>query len=180
MVIISMRIILVDDTFYSVVGFKRIKVGSFGKFLEETRNVFPGVAIQALDANIVYGIEHIDEVLKITLEAIKRKITFANKAEIDLLLRLSYTNQISQALKYGGLKNISPACFIFFSKDKKMLAKAKSYIENLFPDRDDSIINASEIKRKIISKQIGISSNKLLDDDTFIRYIIERACLIMK
>lgn len=61
-----------------------------------------------------------------------------------------------------------------------MLAKAKSYIENLFSDRDDSIIKASEMKRKIISKQIGISSNKLLDDHTFIRYIVERACLIMK
>src|SRR5919108_1580676 len=172
-VIISMRIYLVDDTFYSVVGVKKIKVKNIGQFLEELRKIFPCVSIQALDANIVYGIEHIDEVLKITLEAIKRNITFANKAEIDLLLRLSYTNQISQALKYGGLKNISPACFIFFSKDITNLTKAKSYVERLFSDRDNSVINASIIKRKMISKRVGISSTKLFDDQTFIHYLIE-------
>jgi tRNA threonylcarbamoyladenosine modification (KEOPS) complex Cgi121 subunit len=175
-----MRICLVDKTFYSVVGFKKIKVNNIGKYLEELRNIFPGVSIQALDANIVYGREHIDKVLKITLESIKRKLTFANKDEIDLLLRLSFTDQISFALKYGGLKNGSPGCFIFFSEDKTKLAKAKSYIENLFPDRDNSTINASTIKRKVISERIGISSNNLFDDQTFILYLVERACLIMK
>ena len=175
-----MRIFLIGDTFYSIVGVQKIKVKNIGEFLEDLRNVLRGVSIQALDANIVYGIEHIHEVLKITLEAINRKITFANKAEIDLLLRLSYTNQISMAVKYGGLKNGSPGCFIFFSKDKTKVAKAKSYIENMFSDKDNTIINASTIKRKMISEQIGISSNKLFDDQTFIRYLIERACLIMK
>jgi tRNA threonylcarbamoyladenosine modification (KEOPS) complex Cgi121 subunit len=110
----------------------------------------------------------------------KRKITFANKAEIDLLLRLSYTDQISIALKYGGLKSGSPGCFIFFSEDKIKIAKTKLYIEKLFPDKDNSIINASTIKRKMISERIGILSNKLFDDRTFLLYLIERACLIMK
>jgi tRNA threonylcarbamoyladenosine modification (KEOPS) complex Cgi121 subunit len=175
-----LRICFIGDTFYSIVGVQKINVKNIGEFLEELRNILRGVSIQALDANIVYGVEHIDEVLKITLEAINRKITFANKAEIDLLLRLSYTNQISMAVKYGGLKNGSPGCFIFFSKDKAKVAKAKSYIENMFSDKDNTIINASTIKRKMISEQIGISSNKLFDDQTFIRYLIERACLIMK
>ena len=175
-----MKIFSVDNIFYSVVGFKKIKVKDIGRFLEELRNVFPGVSIQALDANIVYGYEHIDQVLKITLESIKRKITFANKAEIDLLLRLSYTDQISIALKYGGLKNGSPGCFIFFSQDKIKIAKTKLYIEKLFPDKDDSIINASAIKRKMISERIGILSDKLFDDLTFLPYLVERACLIIK
>jgi tRNA threonylcarbamoyladenosine modification (KEOPS) complex Cgi121 subunit len=175
-----MKICLVDKTFYSVVGVKKINIKNIGKFLEELRNVFPGVSIQALNANIVYGHEHIDQVLKITLEAIKRKITFANKAEIDLLLRLSSTDQISLALKYAGLKSGSPGCFIFFSEDKTKLAKAKSYIENVFSDKDDSIINASTIKRKIICQRIGIPSDNLFDDQTFILYLVERACLIMK
>ena len=175
-----MRICLIGNTFYSIVGVQKIKVKNIGEFLEDLRNVLRGVSIQALDANIVYGIEHIHEVLKITLEAINRKIIFANKAEIDLLLRLSYTNQISMAVKYGALKNGSPGRLIFFSKDKTMVAQAKSYIENMFSDKDNTIINASTIKRKMISEQIGISSNKLFDDQTFIRYLIERACLIMK
>ncbi len=175
-----MKICSVDNTFYSVVGVKKIKVKDIGTFLEELRNVFPGVSIQALDANIVYGHEHIDQVLKITLESIKRKITFANRAEIDLLLRLSYTDQISLALKYGGLKNGFPGCFVFFSEDKMKIAKTKLYIEKLFPDNDDSIINASTIKRKMISKRIGIFSSKLFDDLTFLLYLVERACLIMK
>lgn len=175
-----MTMCLVDNTFYSIVGVKKINMKDIGKFLEELRNLFPEVSIQALDANIVYGHEHIDQVLKITLEAIKRKITIAHKAEIDLLLRLSSTDQISLALKYAGLKNGSPGCFIFFSKDKTKLAKTKSYIENVFSDRDNSIINANTIKRKIISERIGISSANLFDDQTFILYLVERACLIMK
>jgi tRNA threonylcarbamoyladenosine modification (KEOPS) complex Cgi121 subunit len=173
-------ICLPDNTFYSVVGVKKIKVKNIGRFLEELRNVFPGVWIQALDANIVYGHEHIEQVLKITLESMKRKITFANKAEIDLLLRLSYTDQISIALKYGGLKSGSPGCFIFFSGDKIKIAKTKLYIENLLPDKDNSVINASTTKRKMISERIGILSNKLFDDRTFLLYLIERACLIMQ
>jgi tRNA threonylcarbamoyladenosine modification (KEOPS) complex Cgi121 subunit len=175
-----MRIYQIDNKFYSFIGVKKINIKNIGKFLEELRNVFPGVSIQALDANIVYGREHIDQVLKIALESIKRKITFANKAEIDLLLRLSSTDQISLAIKYAGLKNGSPGCFIFFSEDKTKVTKTKSYIENVFSDKDNSVINASTIKRKIISERIGIPSDNLFDDQTFFLYLVERACLIMK
>ncbi len=175
-----MEIGVIGDTFYSFVAVRIIKIDKIGKFIEELRDTFQSVSLQALDANIIFGIEHIDGVLKITLESINRKITISNKAEIDLLLRLSFTNQISLALKYGGLKNGFPGCLIFFSKDRKRIEEAKSYLEQIFFDIDNSVIDGSDIKRKAISERIGISSNKILDEITFVRYLIERASLIIR
>ena len=127
-----MGIYLIGDTFYSIVGVQKIEVKNIGEFLEQLRNVLRGVYIQALDANIVYGIEHIDEVLKITLQAMNRKITFANKAEIDLLLRLSYTNQISMAVKYGGLKMALLGASFFFPMIKQRSQKPNHISKKCF------------------------------------------------
>jgi tRNA threonylcarbamoyladenosine modification (KEOPS) complex Cgi121 subunit len=115
------QIYKLGDTFISIIGTQAIKAKDTGKVIDDLRRVSNKVSLQAIDANIVYGIEYLIEVLKITLESERRKIMIANRPETDLLLRLSYTNQISLALKYAGLKNNSCGCFVIFSKDKSQL-----------------------------------------------------------
>ena len=173
------QIYKLGDTFISIIGTQAIKAKDTGKVIDDLRRVSNKVSLQAIDANIVYGIEYLIEVLKITLESERRKIMIANRPETDLLLRLSYTNQISLALKYAGLKNNSCGCFVIFSKDKSQLLKLRNNIESLF-EVNNVVLRPSKTKREMISYRIGLISNVIFSDSTFTRYLFERASLITK
>jgi tRNA threonylcarbamoyladenosine modification (KEOPS) complex Cgi121 subunit len=173
------QIYKLGDTFISIIGTQAIKAKDTGKVIDDLRRVSNKVSLQAIDANIVYGIEYLIEVLKITLESERRKIMIANRPETDLLLRLSYTNQISLALKYAGLKNNSCGCFVIFSKDKSQLLKLRNSIESLF-EVNNVVLRPSKTKREMISYRIGLISNVIFNDSTFTRYLFERASLITR
>jgi len=173
------QIYKLGDTFISIIGTQVIKAKDTGKVIDDLRRVSNKVSLQAIDANIVYGIEYLIEVLKITLESERRKIMIANRPETDLLLRLSYTNQISLALKYAGLKNNSCGCFVIFSKDKSQLLKLRNNIESLF-EVNNVVLRPSKTKREMISYRIGLISNVIFNDSTFTRYLFERASLITR
>jgi tRNA threonylcarbamoyladenosine modification (KEOPS) complex Cgi121 subunit len=173
------QIYKLGDTFISIIGTQAIKAKDTGKVVDDLRRVSNKVSLQAIDANIVYGIEYLIEVLKITLESERRKIMIANRPETDLLLRLSYTNQISLALKYAGLKNNSCGCFVIFSKDKSQLLKLRNNIESLF-EVNNVVLRPSKTKREMISYRIGLISNVIFNDSTFTRYLFERASLITR
>lgn len=173
------QIYKLGDTFISIIGTQAIKAKDTGKVIDDLRRVSNKVSLQAIDANIVYGIEYLIEVLKITLESERRKIMIANRPETDLLLRLSYTNQISLALKYAGLKNNSCGCFVIFSKDKSQLLKLRNNIESLF-EVNNVVLRPSKTKREMISYRIGLISNVIFNDSTFTKYLFERASLITR
>jgi tRNA threonylcarbamoyladenosine modification (KEOPS) complex Cgi121 subunit len=173
------QIYKLGDTFISIIGTQAIKAKDTGKVIDDLRRVSNKVSLQAIDANIVYGIEYLIEVLKITLESERRKIMIANRPETDLLLRLSYTDQISLALKYAGLKNNSCGCFVIFSKDKSQLLKLRNSIESLF-EVNNVVLRPSKTKREMISYRIGLISNVIFNDSTFTRYLFERASLITR
>jgi tRNA threonylcarbamoyladenosine modification (KEOPS) complex Cgi121 subunit len=176
----SYRIYRLDDIFASIIGIQAIQIKDTEKIIDDLRHISNKVILQAIDANIVYGIEQIIEVLKITLECEKRKIMVASKPEMDLLLRLSCTNQISRALRYGGLKNNTDSCFIIFSKDKRELLKVMDYIQRSF-EVNNAILKSSKAKRKLISHNIGLTTtSKIFNDRHFMRYLLERASLITK
>ena len=176
----AIEIYQLDDIFASIIGIQAIQIKDTGKIIDDLHHISNKVILQAIDANIVYGIEQIIEVLKITLECEKRKIMVASKPEMDLLLRLSCTNQISRALRYGGLKNNTDSCFIIFSKDKRELLKVMDYIQRSF-EVNNTILKSSKAKRKMISHNIGLTTtSKIFNDRHFMRYLLERASLITK
>ncbi|HYY51155.1 MAG TPA: KEOPS complex subunit Cgi121 [Nitrososphaeraceae archaeon] len=164
-----------------IVGTKAIEAKDIGEVVDDLRGVSARVSVQAIDANVVYGIEHLLEVMKVSLESKKRRIMIAKNPETDLLLRLSYINQISAGLKYGGIKNGVNCCFDIFAEGKNGLLKVHERIKKSF-DIDDSVLRPNEEKRAMISSKIGIKDNSTLlnaDDDTiFMRFICEKSCLI--
>jgi tRNA threonylcarbamoyladenosine modification (KEOPS) complex Cgi121 subunit len=177
---IKRQIYKLGTTFVSIIGAKAIGAKDTGAVIDDLRRISNKVSAQAIDANIIYGVEHLLEVLKITLESKRRRIMIAKNPETDLLLRLSYTNQISFALKYGGIKNNANCCFVIFAKDKKELLKVNDYINKFFKV-DNSVLKPNSEKRMIISSKIGLRSSPLLFDDfTFMRFILERSCLITR
>jgi tRNA threonylcarbamoyladenosine modification (KEOPS) complex Cgi121 subunit len=164
-----------------IVGTKAIEAKDIGAVVDDLRRISPRVSVQAIDANILYGIEHLLEVMKVSLESKKRRIMIAKNLETDLLLRLSYTSQISAGLKYGGIKNNVNCCFVIFAEDKNELLKVDEHIKESF-DIDDSVLRPNEEKRMIISSKMGIKYSSTLfngdDDSIFMRFICEKSCLI--
>ena len=175
------QIYKLDTTSVLVVGTKAIEAKDIGMVVDDLRGVSARVSVQAIDANVVYGIEHLLEVMKVSLESKKRRIMIAKNPETVLLLRLSYTNQISAGLKYGGIKNGVNCCFVIFAEGKNELLKVHERIKKSF-DIDDSVLRPNEEKRTMISSKIGIKDNSTFlnaDDDTiFMRFICEKSCLI--
>ena len=108
------------NIFTTVIGVSDLDVKDVGEYIDDLRKTLNGgVSMQAVWAGAVYGIEHILQALKITIESEKRKITLVSRPEMDLLLRISCTDQISIALRDIGLRNQAPGCFILFSKEKR-------------------------------------------------------------
>jgi tRNA threonylcarbamoyladenosine modification (KEOPS) complex Cgi121 subunit len=170
-------------TFVLIIGAKPIEAKDIGAIVDDLRGISGQVSVQAIDADIVYGIEHLLEVMKVTLESKKRRIMIAKNPETDLLLRLSYTNQISAGLKYGGIKNNINCCFVIFAEDKNELLKVNEHINKSF-DIDHSVLRPNEEKRMMISSKIGLKVRSALfngdDGSIFMRFICEKSCLITR
>lgn len=152
------------------------------KLVEQLRRRFENVYIQAFNSEVIFGLQHVVEDLKITLEALKREIMVANRPELDLLLRISCTSQISKAISHAGIKSGKCACFVIFSKNKRDLLKAQSYALQSLPEFDNSELTNDASTRNILATKLGFKSNSyfLEDDSEFLKYLIERAALITK
>jgi tRNA threonylcarbamoyladenosine modification (KEOPS) complex Cgi121 subunit len=149
-----------------------------GRLLDRLRAENQGVMIQAADASAVYGRDHALGVLDIALEAMQRKVMIANRPEAEVLLRLACTDQISEAIKRARLREGAAGCFIAFSADAKVLQKFGEQLADEFA-LDDSVIEPSVQKKKGIAKTIGVSPDKIADDD-FARFLLERAAIRVK
>jgi tRNA threonylcarbamoyladenosine modification (KEOPS) complex Cgi121 subunit len=152
------------------------------KLVEQIRRRFENVYIQGFNSEIVFGLQHVLEDLKITLEALKRGIMAANRPELDLLLRISCTTQISKAISQAGLKSGKCACFVIFSKNKRDLLKARYYALKSLPEFDNSEIGDDTSTRNTLAAKLGFKAGSyfLADDSEFLKYLIERAALITK
>ena len=105
------------------------------------------------------------------------------KPEMDLLLRLSLTNQISLAINRTGVKRDNPAVIIAYSTDKKKVINVRNKIVKMVPHTDNSVL-------KIIKESMDhilelINTNKqthiLAEDYRFLTdYLIEQSALVMK
>ena len=170
------------DRFTTVIGISDLDVKDAGELIDDLRNTSKGVvSIQGVCADAVYGIDHILQALKITIESEKRKITLVDRLEMDLLLRISCTDQITVALRDTGLRNQAPGCFILFSKGKKELVKVTRRISDMHLEVDDVVLKPSNRKKELICRRLGIQLNIFLSNDVdFTSFLSERAALLTK
>jgi tRNA threonylcarbamoyladenosine modification (KEOPS) complex Cgi121 subunit len=152
------------------------------KLVELTRQRFEAVYMQGFNTEAIFGLQHIIEALKITLEAVKRGIVVAKRPELDLLLRISCTTQISKAISHAGMKSGRGACFVLFSKNKGNLIKARNNALQSLHEYDglEPIVDTSTRIR--LAAKLGFESGSyfLKDDSEFLKYLTERAALITK
>ncbi len=130
-----------------------------------------------MDANVVYGEEHLIGVPGIVLEAEKRKIMLTNRREMELLIRLTGTNQIEEAIRRAGLKKDICGCFIAFSQDSESLRQFESQIKSEF-DLNDSVLKPSKDKRIRLASMLGFPNE--LNYSEFLQYLLEKAAILIK
>ena len=148
-----------------------------GKLVDMLRSQHSNVSIQAVNTNAVYGEEHVLGVLRIVLEAEKRKIMLTNRCETELLIRLTGTTQIAEAIRRAGLKKDTAGCFIAFSQDSKSILQFKRQIKSEF-DLNDSVLKPSVDKRIRLASMLGFTTN--LDDSEFLQYLLEKAAILVR
>jgi len=150
------------------------------QLVEQIRHRFENVYIQGFNTEAIFGLQHVVEALKITLEALKMGIMAANRAELDLLLRISCTTQISKAISHAGIKSGKCACFVIFSKKKNDLLKARYYALQSLPEFDSHKIIVDALTPNTLATKLGLEVCSLTDGNEFLKYLIERAALITK
>jgi tRNA threonylcarbamoyladenosine modification (KEOPS) complex Cgi121 subunit len=152
------------------------------KLMDQVRRLSGNTYIQGFNTEVIFGIQHLIEALKITLESLRRGITVAHRPELDLMLRISCTTQISEAIQYAGIRSGKGVCLVIFSKNKQDLVKARDYILAKLPESDHSKHSINTCTRNTIATKLGLEANShyLADDTEFLKYLIERAALITK
>ncbi|MCS7141845.1 MAG: KEOPS complex subunit Cgi121 [Candidatus Nitrosocaldus sp.] len=79
------------------------------EFVRSVRSVAEGLhrrtMVQMVDAHSIAGMEHLLEILIQSLEAERRSCMLARMVEVDMMLRLACTRQISEAIERVGLKS---------------------------------------------------------------------------
>ena len=172
-----------NDSYIRLIGVRNIKTSKPSDFITMVQKLsLKGVSIQVINARAAYGTDHILGVLKVTLECQKRNLNLTLKPEIDLLLRLSLSNQISLALNHAGLKTNQPAIIIIYSTNKKKVYNVESRIMKTVPNINDTVLNIDKesrfhIFRLLANKRICTLN---LDDSFITKYLIERSALIIK
>lgn len=179
-----MKYYKLNDNFICFIGLRTIEVPEVSGFLSSIQRLsLPEVTVQMINARAAYGPSHLLGVLKITLECQKRGLTLSLKPEMDLLLRLSFTNQIASALSCTGLKTFHPAIVILFSMDKERLACVRDRITKAIPHVDDGVLAPGNESRDHIFQLLRTSKNISIppgDDNFFTQYFIERSALVIK
>ena len=116
-------------------------------------------------------------VIKIVLEAEKRNIMLTNRRETELLIRLSGTKQIAEAIRKAGLKNQETGCIIAFSLDRESIEHFDSQIKNDF-ELNESVLRPTKEKKDLITSNPGFA--KGLDESELLPYLLERAAILVK
>lgn len=160
----------------SVIGVSNISEEAI-TLIDRIRDSNTEVTLQALNADAVYGMDHILGAIRIMREAEKRGIMLANKREVDLLMRIALTDQISKAIRRAGLSKGRPACFIALSDTNNGLPKFSEYINSHF-NVDNSVLQPNEEKRARLSALLGIKRH--FSRVEFLQYLLERAAILVK
>jgi tRNA threonylcarbamoyladenosine modification (KEOPS) complex Cgi121 subunit/molybdopterin converting factor small subunit len=144
-------------------------------FLDDLRQEFPKIKLQAISSNFVLNSYHIKKILSISINSEKENILLSNKLETDMLMRFAATKQIADAITSVGIKPKNNFILIAVGNKTildKLYQKLTPLIIEIF-----SKDNSSFLKKhfKITKKQLdSISSKNPLED-----LLIEKGAILI-
>jgi tRNA threonylcarbamoyladenosine modification (KEOPS) complex Cgi121 subunit len=100
------------------------------KELLQLRSAFPELVVQVVSARKPPGARAVEMIAAQTLRAMETGSLLAEKPEVDLLLRLAGTNQITVALKTNGYKGPGTKLLVAAGPRSKLEALRRKLSEN--------------------------------------------------
>ena len=137
-----------------------------------------GLIIQAFNADVIYGKEHLVSAFKHAKRAFKNKTNSTNSLEMEILLYSSGERQLKLAIpKMGVVSGNSNVGFIFV-KDKAMISDRiiNEFLDYVSLKRDDKVLlgNADTLKKFGIKK----SEIQTVTEDKYGHLILEKVALV--
>jgi len=170
----------ISGKYVSIILTRLPKTHDIKEILSDLRTELnPNVAIQLINASIVYNLDHLLRTLLITFEAEKRNNIFVRNKDIDLLLRLAYSKQISDAILFAGPTKSGTVCLLLYSRSMNALTSARRSVYRRFECSFRVALEATFAKKVNISARLGID-HTFFDEANFVRYLIERAALLVR
>ena len=145
--------------------------------INNLRNEFRDIFIQGVNFDVIYNYEHIFDILKISTLAKRRNTMCSNKIELDFLLRIVGTNQISPAIKEGGLKIDNYIVFVTLA-NKFQTNKIKQKLIILFGNSEEKIFFDKKILMTKIEKYKLKFNNNYLEEKNIVKFLKEIGALI--
>jgi len=169
-----------------VVGVKgKIKSrDSFIKKIEEYSKSL-NVAIQVVDANLVYGFNHLYSAAQHAIRAMRRGTNSMKSLAMEILLYAAGERQIKNAIGKIGVKDNSRSFVFVIVDDVTDINDARGKIsdeevdkmlEELHLFRDDSVLKGD----KKVLERFGISKNELdtVEEDRYEKLILEKVAMV--
>ena len=169
-----------DGEYVLLAGISKLRIRNHDEFIQNIRTINTRVAIQAIDARFVGGKEHVLSVLQQSLQAKKRGTILSNRIEIDILMRLACTNQISRALDDIGLKNgINDVLIIALGKIADLKMVEKHLKKNYRLSKSVFALSGTKIRALSSHHKIGKQElNACIDENKLASILAERANLL--
>ena len=161
-------------------GISKLRIRDTDVFIKNIRTINSRVAVQAIEASFAAGKEHVLSILQQSLQAKKRGTMLSSRIEIDILMRLACTNQISKALDDIGLKDgVNNVLIIALGKiaDLKVVEKHLRKNYNL----SSSILALSGRKMRVLSSHHKVGKQELnacIDESKLASILAERANIL--
>ncbi len=162
-------------------------IGAKGKIIDvddflEKISIFAkknNIIIQTLDADLVFGKNHILSAVDHALRAIERKTNTTNSLEKEILLYASGERQIKLAIQKIGVKlKNEKMVFVFVNNKKNEISNhiIKEFLEMLCLVRNDNVIEGDE--KTLI--RFGIKENeiKTVMNNKYADLILEKVALV--
>ncbi len=169
-----------DSEHVMLAGIKKLRITDLDGFIGSIKAINSRVTVQAIDASFAAGKEHILSIVQQSLQAKKRGTMLSKRIEIDILLRLACTNQISKALDEIGLKEgVNDVLIIAMGKISN-LKVIRNYLAKNYKLSSD-VLKLSAKKTKLLSLHHKIDReeiNACINDKRLASILAERANLL--
>lgn len=151
------------------------KSGIDVKFLDNLREKFPKIQLQAVSSKFVLNSSHLKKILSLSLDSQKNDVLLSNKLETDILMRFAISKQISAAITLAGIKPKTDFLLIAIGN--------KSSLDSLYKELSPLTVplfsknNVAFLKKSfsISKKQIdSVYSKNPLED-----ILVERAAVLL-
>jgi tRNA threonylcarbamoyladenosine modification (KEOPS) complex Cgi121 subunit len=147
-----------SDWVIAISGIKNVKIDSVENVFSELDSLLSDTVYQLFNAEKIAGFNHLYFAAINAVNAHETDVNISNKISVETLLYVSCHDQIFRALQMVGIsQETSQIAVIVFSKNQDDSANACEIITNFLGVEDDSVINVTDHKFKLLKSEYDIS-----------------------